>query len=162
RFEESNGGPGPRSTPTLSKGRVYTLGATGIVNALNADTGDVVWSHNAASDAGADVPTWGFAGSPLVVDDALIIAVSCRIGAYDLASGAQRWLAKADRGSYSSPHLATIAGVKQILLVNAAGALSVAPATGTQLWKYTWKGDGMVQPALSADGDILLGSGSGL
>jgi hypothetical protein len=56
----------------------------------------------------------------------------------------------------------TIDGVKQILLLNGVGAISVAPATGTQLWKYPWESDGIVQPALTADGDVLIGTGSGM
>jgi outer membrane protein assembly factor BamB len=162
RFWESNAGAGPRATPTLHNGHVYTCGATGIVNALDAADGAVVWSRNAASDTGKKVPGWGFAGSPLVVDDVVIVATGGRLVAYDLASGEPRWLGPAGGGGYSSPHLATIDGVKQILLLNGAGAISVAPATGTQLWQYPWRGDGIVQPALTADGDVLIGTGSGI
>jgi outer membrane protein assembly factor BamB len=82
RFWESNGGPGPRGTPTLADGRVYTFGATGIVNALDAGSGALLWSRNAASDTGAKLPGWGFASSPLVLDDMVIVAASGRLSAY--------------------------------------------------------------------------------
>jgi outer membrane protein assembly factor BamB len=162
RFWESNAGAGPRATPTLSNGRVYTLGATGILNALDARDGSVLWSRNAADDTGSKLPIWGFAGSPLVIGDAVIVATAGKLAAYDIATGAPRWIGPEGGGGYSSPHLATIDGVPQILLLNTAGAVSVAPADGTLLWKHEWKGDGIVQPALTADGDVLLGSGSGM
>src|SRR5438093_395719 len=114
RFWESNGGAGPRGTPTLSNGRVYTFGATGIVNALDAHDGAVVWSRNAASDTGATDPGWGFAGSPLVVNDVVIVAASGRLVAYDVATGHPRWFGPANGGGYSSPQLVTIDGVAQI------------------------------------------------
>jgi len=84
------------------------------------------------------------------------------LAAYDVATGNPRWLGPAGGGGYSSPHLVTIAGVAQVLLLNGAGAISVAPADGTVLWQHRWPGDGIVQPAVTADGDVLIGSGSGL
>ncbi len=162
RFWESNAGAGPRATPALSSGRIYTFGATGIVNALDARNGAVVWSRNATADTGVEVPDWGFASSPLVVGDLVIIAVAGQLAGYDLATGEPRWFGPAGGGSYSSPHRLTIAGVDQILLLSAAGATSVVPASGALLWKHDWEGDGIVQPATTADGDVLIGSGSGL
>jgi len=160
RFWESNAGAGPRGTPTLSDGRVYTFGATGILNVLDARDGTVVWSRNAASDTDARVPYWGFASSPLVVDDVVIVAVEGALVAYDRTTGDPRWFGPAGGAGYSSPHLLTVDGVAQILLMSGAGATSVAPADGTLLWEHPWPGGArIVQPALTADGDILISRG---
>ncbi len=140
RFWESNGGAGPRATPTVSGDRVYTFGATGIVNALNARDGAVIWSRNAASDTGATNPGWGFTSSPLVVDDVVVVAASGRLVAYDAATGNPRWIRQTRGGSYSSPHLTTIVGVPQILLLSSFGATSVAPADGAVLWDHAVAG----------------------
>ena len=157
RFWESNGGPGPRGTPTLGNGRVYTFGATGILNALDAATGSVVWSRNAASDTGVEIPGWGFSSSPLIVGDVVVVATSGVLAAYDRSTGDPRWVSKAaGGGSYSSPHLATIDGVTQILLMAGGGVRSVAPADGTLLWEHQWPGAPIVQPALVGDGDVLI------
>lgn len=162
RFWESNAGAGPRGTPTLSNGRVYTFGATGILNALDARNGSVVWSRNAASDTKTKVPAWGFASSPLVVGDVVIVAAAGALAAYDVVTGNPRWFGPSGGRGYSSPHLSTIGGVAQVLLLNNEGVMSVVPADGTLLWKYAWEGDSIVQPAVTADGDVLIGSGSGL
>jgi outer membrane protein assembly factor BamB len=161
RFWESNAGAGPRGTPTLNNGRVYAFGATGILNALEARDGSVVWSRNAASDTKEKIPGWGFASSPLVVDDLVIAATAGVLAAYDLETGSPRWFGPDSGWGYSSPQLATIDGVPQILLLNGEGAISVAPADGTLLWKHGWKSDGIVQPAVIAGRDVLIGSGSG-
>lgn len=161
RFYESNAGPGPRGTPTLSNGRVYTFGGTGILNALDARTGSVFWSRNAATDTKAKTPGWGFASSPLVVGDTVIVAAAGSLAGYDVATGNPKWFGPSGGSGYSSPHLLTIDGVTQVLQLNGAGVISVAPADGALLWQHAWSSDGIVQPAVTADGDILLGSGSG-
>jgi outer membrane protein assembly factor BamB len=155
RFWESNGGAGPRGTPALSRGRVYTFGGTGILNALNARTGGVLWSHAAATDHGRKVPTWGFSSSPLVLDDIVVVAVSGQLLAYDAATGAPRWSGPRHGTSYSSPHLAKIDGEEQILHLSADGVISVG-LDGKLLWEHDWKGYPIVQPALTPDGDVLI------
>ena len=157
RFWESNGGAGPRATPTLSRGRVYAFGATGILNVLDAGSGARVWSRNVASDSDTKVPIWGFSSSPVVVDDLVIVAASSKLAAYDLATGRPRWLGQAHGGSYSSPHLLTIDGVPQIVLLSAAGATSVAVSDGTPLWEHAWGGGTpIIQPSVTENGDILV------
>ena len=156
RFWESNGGPGPRGTPTLSNGRVYTFGATGIVNALDARSGAVVWSRNAGTDTGKKIPEWGFASSPLVVDDMVIVAAAGKLVAYNLATGEPRWFGPDGGDGYSSPFRMTVDGVPQILLLGSHGATSVGLADGARLWDYPWPGYPIVQPALTADGDVLM------
>jgi hypothetical protein len=161
RFWESNGGAGPRATPTLGNGLVYTFGATGMVNALDASTGVVAWSRNAATDTGRAIPDWGFASSPLVVDDIVIIAVAGTLVGYDAATGKQRWSGPSYGGSYSSPHRVTIDGVLQVVLLGGPGAISVAPTDGAVLWTHDWSPGPIVQPAMTADGDLLINAVAG-
>jgi outer membrane protein assembly factor BamB len=156
RFWESNGGPGPRGTPTLRDSRVYTFGATGVLNVLDASDGTVVWTRNAATDTGMPTPQWGFASSPLVTDDLVVVATSGQLIAYDRATGTRRWMGPSRGTSYSSPHLGTIDGVAQVLLVSEPGIVSVSLADGTLLWEHGWKGYPIVQPALTGDGDVLF------
>jgi outer membrane protein assembly factor BamB len=156
RFWESNGGPGPRATPTLHNGRVYAFGATGILNALDARDGAVVWSRNVASDTGRELPIWGFASSPLVVDRVVIVAAAGTLAAYDVDTGDRRWTGPSYGGSYSSPHRTTVDGVVQVVLLGGPGAIGVAPADGAVLWQHEWSPGAIVQPGLTADGDILI------
>ena len=158
RFFESNGGAGPRATPTLSNNRVYTFGATGILNALDANTGNVLWTRNVSSDSNTKVPFWGFSSSPLVIGDFVIVAASGQLVGYDAATGNRRWLGPQTDGSYSSPQLATIDGVQQVLLITASGTTSVTPNDGKQLWMDTWSGNSIVQPGITPEGDVLITS----
>ncbi len=164
RFWESNAGAGPRGTPTLDQGRLYTLGATGVVNALDALDGKLIWSRNAASDTGAKLPDWGFSGSPLVAGDLLIVAASGRLVAYDIATGEPRWKGPEGSTSYSSPQLVTLDGQEQVLFLAGEGIASFAVADGKVLWQNEWKGYPIVQPATTADGAVLfsVNQGSGI
>jgi outer membrane protein assembly factor BamB len=160
RFWESNAGAGPRATPTLSNGRVYTMGATGIVNALDATTGARIWTRNAAADTKKQIPDWGLASSPLVIDDVVIVAAAGHLVAYDRTSGAPRWFGPTGGGGYSSPHLVTIDGVPQVVLMRGSRTISVAPATGALLWEHNWEpAVAIVQPGVIENRDILVAFG---
>jgi len=158
RFFESNAGAGPRATPALSNGRVFSFGATGILNALDAGSGAVVWSRNVATETGTKTPFWGFSASPLVIGDTVIVAASGQLVAYDAATGNRRWLGPSTSGSYSSPQPATIDGVAQVLFRSDSGLISVAPSDGKEIWEHQWEGNSIVQPALTAEGDVLITS----
>jgi outer membrane protein assembly factor BamB len=164
RFYESNGGAGPRGTPSIHNGRVYALGATGILNALDARTGAVIWTRNAAKDTGRGLPGWGFTSSPLIINDVVIIAMSGTMAGYDVKTGAPRWTGPKLLGSYSSPHQVTIDDVTQAILLTGSGAASVEPATGTVLWQHEWTDGGttIVQPAVIAGGDLLITTSSAM
>lgn len=156
RFYESNGGAGPRATPTISGNRVFSYGATGLLNALDADTGKKLWTRDASKDSGREVSFWGFTSSPLVVDDIVVIAAAGTLVAYDIATGEPRWQGPSHGGSYSSPHRLTLDGVDQIVLLGGPGAISVAPKDGTVLWKHSWMPGPIVQPGITEDGDLLV------
>lgn len=161
RFWESNAGAGPRATPTLHDGRVYAFGGTGILNVLDARSGSGVWSRDVGADTGVAIPTWGFSSSPLVVADVVIVAAVGQLVAYDLATGEPRWFGPDGGDGYSSPHLLTLDGVDQVLLMSKNGAVGVSPVDGTILWQYEWPGGSrIVQPALTVDGDLLMSRGS--
>lgn len=154
RFWESNAGAGPRGTPTLDGGRLYAFGGTGLLNALDAATGRVIWHRNAAEDAAMKTPEWGFASSPLVLQDSVIVGVSGRLAAYSKATGKPLWLGPEGGGtSYSSPRLSSQG---QVLFLQKPGMVSVQPSDGKLLWEYKWAGYPIVQPAVLPDGDLVL------
>ncbi len=169
RFWEAMAGAGPRATPSVQDGRLFALGATGILNALDAATGSSLWSRDIATDSGAPLPDWGFASSPLLVDD-LVVVVSGAAGgkgvaAYDLETGEPRWFGPTGPLTYSSAHLATLAGVRQLLVLSNEGATALQPEDGSLLWEHTWPMTGgarVTQPAITPDGAVLIGTSFGL
>ena len=100
---------GPRTTPTIHAGRLYALGAMGHLHCLDARTGTQIWARDLIKDSGAKLPTWGFAASPLVVDDKLIIHAGIPGGCYcalSLKTGKEIWRAGDDPAGYGVPIVA--------------------------------------------------------
>jgi outer membrane protein assembly factor BamB len=168
----SLGGIGPRATPTLHDDKVFTQGGTGIVNCLDARTGRVLWSCDTAEKLGAEIVVWGKAGSPLVVDDMVVISVGKSEGdsslvAFDIESGEVRWAAGKRQASYASPVLATIGGERQIIVVNQGYVTGHRAKGGEVLWKYPWAspedGAASASQPVPLDGDrLFLSKGYGV
>ena len=167
-FRESMGGPGPRATPTWHDGRLYALGATGRLVCLEAATGSVLWERNILDDAGARNLPWAMSGAPLVVDDLVVVQPGgtrdWSIAAYDRLTGDVVWHALDDVQSYTSPMLATLGGVRQIVVVTAERAAGLLPSDGTLLWEYPWTVrvvPNIAQPLVISDTRIFLSAGYG-
>jgi outer membrane protein assembly factor BamB len=139
RFWEAVSGAGPRATSTFAGGQLFTLGATGILNCLDAATGERFWTHDVAAEAPAKPPMWGYSSSPLVVEDKVIVFAGGKgdrnLLAYRTDSGELAWTAPASQDSYASPQLVTIGGQRQCLFLGDQGLTSVDPATGKVLWQ---------------------------
>jgi outer membrane protein assembly factor BamB len=182
RYDQAMAGIGPRATPTVYDSRVYTLGAMGILNCFAARTGAVLWSKNAIEEAGVEPLQFGMAGSPLVYDNLVVVnpggprksidgpqASGRAVIAYDRLTGKEVWAAGDCQAAYTSPSLATIGGVKQVVIFDALGAAGHDAATGKQLWRTAlWTNEfhnNCAQPIIGkdagADGAVFLSSGYG-
>ena len=112
-FVERLGGPGPRATPTIRDGDVYSLGATGVLACLKAATGELKWSVNILD--GQPNVAWAMSGSPLVYDRFVVVNPGAQtaanqgkaVVAYDRETGKPVWRAGSARAGYSSPMLVT-------------------------------------------------------
>ena len=174
RFSSPEGGVGPCSTPTIHDGKVFTQGATGILNCLDAATGQRVWTRNTLEDADSPNLSWGQCGSPLVVDDLVIVspganneaskAKKSAVIAYRQVDGEKAWAVENGRGSYASPHLATLNGERQVLIVFGHGIEGLSPKTGGNRWSFPWENSQRInaaQPLVVGDTRVLIGSGYG-
>jgi outer membrane protein assembly factor BamB len=162
RLEDPLGGPGPRATPTIGKGGLFTTGATGTFQRLNPATGEVIWKHDLKTLAGREAPMWGFSASPLVVGSVVIVHTG-GVGdkgllAFDIETGKLIWSIAAGTDSYSSPQLNRIGSEELVLMLTNDGLLFVDPATGKIRLNYEWKYNNYraLQPNLMAENTFLL------
>jgi len=171
RFEEALAGPGPRATPTFSEGRVYAYGATGKLNCLDPATGEAIWSRDCAADAEVapnEMPQWGYACSPLVVDARVIVfaggAKDKSVLAYHAADGKPAWMRAGGKQSYSSPQLATLHGLPQILMHDNAALWSLNVPDGELLWQRSSPSEmslPMLQPHNAGNDTIVISTEPG-
>ncbi len=129
---------GPRCTPTVDNGKVFTLGAMGDLFCLDAAKGNVIWSKNLPKAYAASVPLWGYAGHPLVYKDMLICTVGgdgSAVVAFDKENGHERWkvLTTPEIG-YSPPTLIEAGGATQLLIFHGKSLNSLNPDTGRLYW----------------------------
>lgn len=156
---------GPRCTPTVHDGKVYSLGAEGNLLCLAADDGEVVWSRDLKKDFSIrNSPVWGFASHPLVDGDNLICFVGgegTAVVAFDRVTGDERWRSLSAMGphgpGYSPPVIYEAAGTRQLIawLPDAVNALD--PQTGKLLWLHPFLvKEGLTAPMARKSGDRLF------
>ncbi len=165
RHENPLGGVGPRSTPTIADGKVYAMGAMGLLRVLDLHTGKRLWQIDLLEQAGwtpdeflSAVP-WGHASSPLKIDsfNQIVISLGGRVDAnavddqgmtstkksliaMDATTGEVKWKAGRDQLSYASPMLMKILGQNEIVSVNEKTITGHDPETGQTLWTIDWPG----------------------
>ncbi|MFV1968802.1 MAG: PQQ-binding-like beta-propeller repeat protein [Pirellulaceae bacterium] len=179
RHRTTMGGVGPRCTPTIHGGKVYSLGATGAFHCLDGASGTVIWQEDLLKRCGvtpaedATAVGWGRSNSPLIVDDMVVVPVGGAKGgpyvslvAFDKDTGELVWEAGDRQVSYSSPVLATLCGKRQILSVNEDSISGYDPNTGETLWSQDWPGNSATkasvsQPAILGNDRFLLTKGYG-
>jgi len=168
RLRDKQGGDGPRATPTIVGERVYTVGGTGILDCIDGASGKNLWTHDTLGENGLTNIIWGKSCSPLVFDDKVIVTGGKEKGpsllAYHKDDGKLLWKAGEDDASYSSPALATLAGKKQILSVNAHSVTGHDPEDGKVLWSFSWPSDWAKasQPVLRPGDRVFLSAGYGV
>jgi len=129
---------GPRCTPTVDNGKVFSLGAMGDLFCLDAAKGTVIWSKNLSKAYKAPLPLWGYAGHPLIYKNLLICTVGGKnsaVVAFDKETGKEMWKAlDSPEIGYSPPTIIEAGGVTQLLIFNGKGISSLNPNTGAFYW----------------------------
>lgn len=134
---------GPRSTPVIDSGRVYTLGAQGHLFCFDAKNGKVIWSKNFVKDYGTKLPTWGMVASPLVDGNQLITLVGGKqnslVVSFDKATGKEIWRSLNDLAvGYAPPVIYTFGGKRELIIWHPTAVTALEPKTGKLIWEVPY------------------------
>src|SRR5262249_10213378 len=139
------GGDGPRATPTIVDGKVYSMGATGVLHCLDGGTGKPLWTKDTLTDMGMPNLPWAKSCSPLVFDNLVVITLGDSeerpLAAFGRKTGDLFWRAGRDKPSYATAVLTTLAGQAQIVTVNAQSVSGHDASDGNLLWECKWPGE---------------------
>jgi hypothetical protein len=139
RYSDPVSGAGPRATPTFADGRIFAFGSKAKLVCLEASSGQKVWERDCLKDSEGEQQMWGFASSPLVVDDLVVVFAGGEKGksllAYHRKDGELAWSADGGKMSYCSAELAEIGGVTTLLFSSVRGLLGFDPSSGRELWQ---------------------------
>jgi outer membrane protein assembly factor BamB len=129
---------GPRCTPNVHQGKVYTLGAMGNLFAFDAATGKVLWQHDLPAEYKTKPATWGYAAHPLIDGRKLITLAGgegSHVVAFDKDTGKEIWRAGTQKEQgYSPPVIIEAAGVRQLVVTGPEAVRGYDPETGKQYW----------------------------
>ena len=158
-------GNSPRATPLFTDGVLVTLGATGVLSALDAESGIPLWTVNLPETFAAEVPTWGFSGSPIVIDAMIYLQINrqAALVAIDLFSGETKYAVPGHEPSYSS--LIETPDHKFLLGVDSQGYFARRVNDGALVWslKPQYDGDfGVPSPVIHRNGLILASENNGI
>lgn len=149
---------GPRCTPLVSGGKVYTLGAMGDLYCFEADTGKIVWNIDFKKTYGAKPAIWGYAAHPILDGKKLITLVGgegSHVVAFDKDSGKELWKAHTDKEiGYAPPLFTTAGGKRQMIVAAPKSVYAVDPETGAELWSTPYNADNtsmIMTPVRSGD-----------
>ncbi len=152
---------GTSATPTIEDGKAYHLSRWGDLMCFEAATGKIVWQKNIQKETEADIPDWGFAGSPLVAGKLLIVNVGKAGTAVEKATGKTVWTSDKANSGYCTPYPITLNGKAQVVLSSGRAYKGVEPSNGSVLWEYTWStsyGVNAADPILSGT-KLFISSG---
>lgn len=139
--------PGPRATPAVDEGFVYTLSREGHLFCLDAETGKPRWARHLVKDFRAAPPTWDFAGSPVISGSRLFLNAGESGIALDKKSGEKLWGSGGGPGGYATPVLAEISGKPAVVLFRLSSVAALDPASGAELWSIPWRTESDVNAA---------------